>query len=173
MPNLDEIHSVLIIRGEALMNCVMRLCKSRQFVALALCLMLTCVRPAMCHALSIDCMTSCTFAINGNQSEEAACSQFTKARAAAEAIHRVVNQYWQAVSEATTGATGDDHFVGIALANDPTAPWNGPWPVVVFETGYNTRANQRAVLNTVVDGRTFQQAVAAVGQMIQFEEDED
>lgn len=70
------------------------------------------------------------------------------------------------------GGTGDNHLARIAFDNDPTTPWNGPWPIVVFEPGYNTRANRQTVLNTVVDGRTFQQAVAAAGQLIRFEEDE-
>lgn len=153
------------------MNQLMQLCKTRQLVALALCLMLTPFRPVICQALSVDCSAGCSFAINGNQSEEAVCSQLSKARAVTEAIHRVVKRYWQAISEAIIGATGDDYLVGIAFDHDPTAPWDGPWPVVVFEPGYNTRANQQTVLNTVVNGRTFQQAVAAVGQLVRFEED--
>jgi hypothetical protein len=171
MADRNEIHHVLNIGRKALANSGVRLYKSRDFVALALCLMLTSIPTAMAQLLAVDRMTSCISGANGSRSEQMVCSQLAQARAAAEAVQRVVNLYWQAIRDALTGANGGDHLVGIAFDNDPTAPWEGTWPIVVFESGYNTRANQQTVLNTVVNGRTFQQAIVAVGQTVRFEED--
>jgi hypothetical protein len=172
MADRNEIHSVLNIGRKVLANPVVRLYKSHHFVALALCLMLASIQTATAQVLTVDCMTGCISGANGSQSEQMACSQLAQARVAAEAVDRVVNLYWQAIREALSSATGGDHLVGIAFDNDPTAPWEGTWPIVVFESGHNTRANQQTVLNAVVNGRTFQQAILAVGQTVRFEEDE-
>jgi len=156
---------------EALMNRIIRLCKSSLFMALGLCVMPGSIQPTMGQVLLTDHTTGCILGTNDNQGAEALCSQLERARARTKAVHRVVNLYWQAISRALIGTTGQNHLLGIAFDNDPTAPWNGPLPVVVFESGYNTGPNRQTVRSTVVNGQTFEQAVAALGHTVQFAEE--